>query len=207
MRIIDISRKIEERMAIYGNQEEKRPEIIQTRKFEKDRLNESRISLDSHTGTHIDAPYHISENGKKIDEISLDKFYGKCKVFDLTKVEEKITKYDLEKLYIQEGDIILFKTKNSFNSENKEFNFNFIFLNKIGAQYLVEKKIKTVGIDELGIERKQPNHETHKFLLEAGISIIEGLDLSNVKEGEYIICCFPLKIWTDAAPVRAVLIK
>ena len=200
--IIDISREIKEDMTIYKNNEENKPKITKVTSVETDGSNSTKINLYSHTGTHIDVPYHVFETGKKVNDISLDKFYGKCKVFDLTNVEEKIIKEDLEKLDIKEGDIILFKTKNSFKEE-----LNFVYLDKTAAEYLVSKKIKTVGIDSLGIERDQPEHETHKFFLKAEIPIIEGLNLKEAEEGEYILCCFPLKINIDGSPARAILIK
>ena len=71
-----------------------------------------------------------------------------------------------------------------------------------------DKKIKTFGFDYLGIESNQPNHETHKYLLEAEIPIIEGLRLKNVEPGEYILSCLPIFIKNaDGAPARAILIQ
>lgn len=90
----------------------------------------------------------------------------------------------------------------------EDFDFEFVYLDKSGALYLKEKEIVGVGIDALGIERSQPDHETHKILLEAGIVILEGLRLKDVEEGEYFLYAAPLKIkGAEAAPTRAVLIK
>lgn len=90
----------------------------------------------------------------------------------------------------------------------KEFNFEFVYLDKSGAAYLKETGIRGVGIDTLGIERAQPNHETHKVLLNQNIIIIEGLRLEDIKEGEYTLYVLPLKIKnTEAAPSRAILIE
>ena len=90
----------------------------------------------------------------------------------------------------------------------KEFDFNFIYLEKSCAEFLVSKKIKAVGIDSLGIERNQPNHPTHNILAEKNIPIFEGLDLSKIKQGNYFFHGLPLKIKNgDASPVRAVLVK
>ena len=88
------------------------------------------------------------------------------------------------------------------------FTYDFVYLEKSGAKYLAGKKVKTVGIDYVGIERDQPNHETHRFLLGNDIPIIEGLRLGKVKEGEYTLLCLPLAYkGMEAAPARAVLIK
>ena len=93
-------------------------------------------------------------------------------------------------------------------SAEKKFDFNFTYLEKTGAEYLASKKIKAVGIDSLGIERSQPNHETHRILAGKNIPIFEGLDLGRVRQGRYFFHGQPLKIMKgDASPVRAVLVK
>lgn len=204
MKIFDISREIFEDMVVYKNKKENAPKISKTRTL-KEGANESRIDIAVHTGSHIDAPCHMLQNGKTIDEIDLDRFVGKCIVVDFTKVRGAITKKHFQNIKIQKDDIVLLKTKNKLE---KTFDYNFTYLEKTGAEYLVSKKIKAVGIDSLGIERNQPNHPTHKILLRKNIPIIEGLDLSKVKQGRYFFHGLPLKIRKgDGSPVRAVLVK
>ena len=206
MKIYDLSPEISENMAVYKNKIGKKPKITITRTL-KDGANESRLEIDAHTGSHVDAPYHFFQNGKAIDEIYLDKFMGKCIVLDFTKIKESIIKLNLKnlKIKIQKNDIVLLKTKNKLD---KKFNFNFVYLEKSGAQFLASKKIKAVGIDNLGIERNQISHDTHKILLKNNIPIFEGLNLSKVNQGRYFFHGLPLKIRKgDASPVRAVLIK
>lgn len=206
MKIYDISMEISEGMAVYKNMPEKKPKLAATRALDKG-ANESRISIDLHSGSHVDAPYHILQDGKTIEKISMDKFIGRAVVLDFTKVKDSITENHLKnsKGKIQKDGIVLLKT---MNKSEKRFNPNFAYLEKSGAEYLASKKIKAVGIDSLGIERSQPNHETHKILLKMGIPIFEGLDLSKVKEGRYFFHGLPLKIKNgDASPVRAVLIE
>ena len=206
MRIHDISMEISEDMPVYKNRLEKRPKISVTRTL-KEGANESKLDIFVHTGSHVDAPYHVLENGRRIDELSVEKFMGRCIVLDFTKTKNSITKNSLRKtkIKIQKNDIVLLKTKNRLGNE---FDFDFIYLEKTGAEYLVSKKIKAVGIDSLGIERNQLNHETHKILLKKNIVIFEGLDLSKVKQGRYFFHGLPLKIKKgDASPVRAVLVK
>lgn len=204
MKIYDLSPEISESMAVYKNKLEKKPKIIPTRTL-KEGANESRLNIESHTGSHVDAPFHFIEKGKTIEKINLDKFMGKCIVLDLTKIENSIKSIHLKKFKIQKDDIVLLKTK---NKPDNKFNPNFVYLEKTGAECLASKKIKAVGIDSLGIERSQPNHETHKILLGKGIVIFEGLDLSKAKQGRYYFHGLPLKIKKgDASPVRAVLVK
>jgi len=170
-------------------------------------ISEKIITLHPHTGTHIDAPAHFLKNGKTIDQIDLNRLIGKCRVLDFTEIEEKITEKDLEKHDIKKDEIILLKTKNSDLTITQKFDANFVYLEKSGAEFLVKKEIKSVGIDYLGIERDQPNHETHKTLLENDILIIEGLRLKNVEAKGYFFYCLPIYLENlDSAPARAILL-
>lgn len=202
MKIYDLSPEISEDMAVYKNKIEKKPKI----KRIKNGANESRLELDSHTGSHVDAPYHFIGNGKTIDALDLQKFFGNAAVLDFTKLKGSIKKSDIlkSKINIKKNDIVLLKTK---TKPTKSFDFNFVYLEKSGAEFLASRKVKAVGIDTLGIERNQPNHPTHNILLSRNIPIFEGLNLSKIKQGKYWFYGFPLKIRDgDASPVRALLL-
>ncbi|PED05672.1 cyclase family protein [Bacillus pseudomycoides] len=202
MKIYDITAPIFEGMTVYKNKPEKQPQFSRTTNAH---VTESRITLDVHTGTHIDAPLHMINEGATFESIPLEKLVGPVKVFDLTTVEDGITKTDLQHLDIQENDFILFKTRNSFEDE---FNYEFIFLKEDGAHYLAERNIRGVGIDALGVERSQPGHPTHKALFNANIIVIEGLRLKNVPADQYFMVAAPLKlVGTDASPARVLLFK
>lgn len=182
--------------------------FTQNKSFEKDGFYESTIALSAHSGTHIDAPLHFVRDGKTIDQLELSQVIGRCKVFDMSSVTDGITQDHLENLDIQPHDIILFKTSNSALQPTDTFNPQFICLEISGAQYLVQRKIKAVGIDYLGIERGQAGHLTHNLLFKHNIVIIEGLRLQNIKQGSYFLCCLPLAmVGLEAAPARAVLIE
>ncbi|WP_027407694.1 cyclase family protein [Anoxybacteroides tepidamans] len=202
MKMYDVTAPIFEGMPVYKNKPEKQPKLATTT---NDYVTESRIDMDVHTGTHIDAPLHMVKNGETFETIPLEKLVGPCKLFDLTEVNDKITKEDLVNLNIQENDFVLLKTKNSFD---EAFNFEFIYVAEDAAQYLAEKRIRGVGIDALGIERSQPGHPTHKTLFGHGIIVIEGLRLKDVAAGEYWMVAAPLKlVGTDAAPARVLLFE
>lgn len=203
--IYDISMTIHPRMTVYKDKEEKFPIINQVNSFEKDGNYESSITINLHTGTHIDFPLHMIESGNNSNTENLNILTGKAKVFDLTHLNEKITYEDIKNFQINENDFVIFKTKNSFV---EEFDYDFIYLAFDAANYLADKKIRGVGIDALGIERAQKNHPTHKILLSNSIIILEGLRLKDVKEDGYELFCLPLKIANvEALPVRAILIK
>jgi len=205
MVIYDISMTIEKKMGVYKNKEEKRPIIKFDRKIPKDTINESSLYMNLHTGTHIDAPFHVDDMGDTIDVIDLNKLITKCRVIDLTRVVDGITKEELIDKNIQPGEFLFLKTRNSFT---EEFEPGFVYVEKSGAEYLAGKEISGVGIDSFGIERSQPGHETHKILFNKGIIIIEGVRLKEIGEGEYFMCALPLKIkGVDGSPARIVLIQ
>jgi arylformamidase len=202
MKMYDVTAPIFEGMPVYKNKSEKQPKFSTVT---NDYVTESRVDMDVHTGTHIDAPLHMVKNGETFETISLEKLVGTCKVFDITNVDDKISKNDIAHLDIQENDFVLFKTKNSFDDA---FNFEFIYVAEDAAQYLAEKKVRGVGIDALGVERSQPGHPTHKTLFGNNIIIIEGLRLKDVPEGQYFMVAAPLKlVGTDAAPARVLLFE
>lgn len=222
MRMYDISMEIGKDMPVYKNKEGKKPKIAVTRTI-KQGANESMINMESHTGTHADAYFHMIANGRTIDKIELEKFFGECLVIDFSNIRGKITSKDFNKIIynakgnklkskknignkiiIRKNDIILLKTRKTLM---ESFDFNFAYLGKSGAEFLAKRKVKCVGIDNLGIERDQPGHETHKILFGKNIAIVEGLELSRIKQGRYFFIGLPLKIKNgDGSPIRAVLI-
>jgi arylformamidase len=204
MRIIDISMTIHHNMPVYKNIEAKRPVHTIEKRIPPDSVNESALCLNLHTGTHIDSPFHMLQGGYPTEQLNLASLITRCKVVDLTSVEDGISESDLVDLGIEPGDFLLFKTRNSFE---EDFNPAYIYLKACGARYLAKKQIKGVGIDSLGIERAQPDHETHAVLLKQEIIIIEGLQLKDVAAGQYTMIALPLKIRNaDGAPARVVLI-
>lgn len=205
MKIIDISWPISS--ATTGYKDRNTIYFEMTKNFPQDQVRDSIIRLSSHNGTHVDAPAHFLADGKTIDQVSLQTLMGRCKVLDVSEVVDCVTGADLQNHAIEEGDIILLKTANSLQKPTDKFNPQFVYLGVTGAEYLVRKKVKAVGIDYLGIERSHPDHPTHITLMKHDITIIEGLRLSAAQPGEYTLCCLPLNIiGLEAAPARAVLI-
>jgi arylformamidase len=206
MKIIDISWPITPTMTSY--KDEKIVQFTALRTFEKDGVRKTAVTLDSQTGTHVDASSHFLAHGSSSEAINLERIIGNCVVLDLTSVEEVITAEDLEEYDLEGCDIIVCKTRNSERTPTDAFNVSFVYLDSSAAMYLVELGIHAVGIDYLGIERNNPNHETHRILMDAGIVIIEGLRLSNVQEDAYFFVCLPLLIvGLDGSPARAILVS
>ncbi len=172
-----------------------------------DAANVSTISMGSHTGTHMDAPLHFVRGGKGLDEMPLDAAIGRARVIEIHD-PESVNPCDLRSHEIRSGERILFKTRNSARVWHKEaFVEDFVYISKEAARYLAACAVRTVGIDYLSVGGfLRDGVETHQALLEAGIWIIEGLDLSRVEPGEYELICLPLKVErSDGAPARAIL--
>ena len=205
MKIHDVTRLISEDMTVYKDRESKKIKRTVVADYEKADYYESRMDMDMHCGTHIDAPLHMLKGGDTIEKYDLSKFIGDCKVFDLTDVDEAIRKKDIENLDIQKDDIVIFKTK---NSSDQGYNPKFVYIEEDAALYLSEKGIKTVGIDAMSIERDKKEHPSHKIILGANIGVIEDLYLKNVGQGQYFLSALPLNIRrSEASPISAVLIE
>ena len=147
MDTIDISLKIDEDIVCYpGNPE---PVIEKYRQIPEDSTTESEIDIGSHTGTHVDAPQHIQENGETVKDLDLENFYGEAQVLNLTSCRKKVDIEDLREKDI-DTDIVLLKTDNS-NHQYQDFREDFTYLTLEGVEYLVQEGVKTVGIDYLSL--------------------------------------------------------
>jgi len=151
-------------------------------------------------------PYHFIEGGKKSDDFDLEHFFMKAIVIECRcpAIERKF----LESVEIAENiKAVLFKTNNYLLYRKKKFSKNYTYLDVNGAKFLVEKKIKLVGIDYLSIEKYGENEfPVHKILLGNNVLILEGLNLEHIKEGKYDLFAIPIKIsGVEALPVRAFL--
>lgn len=206
MNILDISWPIMPTMTAYKNRSI--VSFVERKDINRDGVCETTITLDAHSGTHIDAPAHFIASGDTVEHISLHTLIGAARVIDCTSIQEAISVQFLQEQIISENDIILFKTINSFKHTDDTFSPEFVFVDASAAQYLAQKKVKAVGIDYLGIERMQLDHRTHITLMESRITIIEGLRLGHVRAGTYQMYCLPLNVvGIEAAPARAILIE
>ncbi len=168
--------------------------------------NISRLSLGSHTATHIDAPRHFIDGAAGVDAIDNNVLLGPARLFCLPDVN-RIDRRLLEGLDLDGVSRLLLSSGNSIRLRKQEFDRGYGYLTEDGAEYLVGRNIKLVGVDYLSIEEyKNPGNPVHKILLAAAIVIVEGLDLEGVPPGNYELICLPLKIKNgDGAPARVLL--
>jgi len=176
-----------------------------------DASNDSRLACSVHCGTHVDAPGHFVENGSTVDQLPLDILVGRAWVAEVL-TADVISSEILENLAIPSETIrLLFKTKNStlWADPRHAFKSDFVALSADAASWIVAHGIRLVGIDYLSIQMfDDPEPLTHSILLKAGVVVVEGLNLMDVRPGSYRLVCLPLKLsGSDGAPSRAVLIE
>lgn len=172
-----------------------------------DVCNVSKMTIGTHTGTHVDGINHFIKGGMGIDRMPLDATIGKARVIEI-KDPKQIKVAEIEPHNIQAGERILFKTQNSTNAlKSDKFVEDFVHISTDAAKYLAEKKVRTVGVDYLSVGGYQGNVvEVHHALLGSGIWAIEGLNLSQVEPGEYELICLPIKLKDgDGGLARAIL--
>ena len=170
------------------------------------RCNLSRLSLGSHAGTHVDAPFHFVASGATVDDLPLEILIGKARVVSVP-VRDAVTREHLEALDLRDDIRLLIKTRNSGALRQPAFLEDYVYLTADAAMYLAQAGLKLVGIDYLSIDpHPTADHPAHHTLLEAGVVVVEGLDLSQVEPGEYEMMCLPLRVaGADGAPARVVL--
>ena len=177
---------------VYDGDPETRAERIKSIE-NGDGYNLTEISMSVHSGTHIDAPLHFCEDGKSIDNIRLNTFFGKCTVISVSGI---LTGEDMERL------LPYCKRRVLFHGEGKTF------ISHSAAIVLAESRVVLVGTDAQSIAPSFDEEKTHRELARAGIAILENLNLSAIDDGEYDLCAFPIKLGgLEAAPCRAIILE
>lgn len=190
--IIDISREMLTSEVYPGDPEARLERLKKIRNG--DEYNLSRISTGLHNGTHVDAPLHFFDDGDSVDVLELETFIGPCTVIETP--AGLLTGADVEKLFPRVCDRVLLKGKGR------------TFLHPSAASEIAFRGCKLLGIDAPSIEKVGSDGSAHRFLLGEGVALLEGLDLTEAREGEYFIAAQPVLIeGAEAAMCRAVLIK
>jgi arylformamidase len=167
-------------------------------------VNVGQLLLSTHTGTHIDAPYHFDHYGEKVQELDISTFIGDAQVVYLPD-RDFITTADLEEINIKKVSRLLIRTDSWINLS--QFPKKYTYLHPDIASYLAEKGIRLVGIDSPSVDFIHSKKlEAHHALYHHGIYILENVLLNHVNEGIYELITLPLLInEADGSPVRAIL--
>lgn len=203
----DISVPISPRLPIYRGDPPVAVELAHAM-ARGDLADVSRIDLGAHTGTHVDAPSHFLPGARTVDQLPLEALVGPCHVADLRGVH-RIGPADLERAAGSGGtERLLLKTDNSALWSRLQFESTFAAVTVEGARWLADRGYRLVGIDYLSIAPFEDPAGPHRVLLEAGVVILEGLDLAAVEPGVYHLICLPLRLaGAEGAPARAVLVS
>ncbi len=200
MRIHDITLPLSQRTPAYPGD----PPFSLTRVADMahcDAFNLSAVSMSAHAGTHVDAPSHLSL-GVPVDQVPLETLIGPALVVDVAD-KAGVTAERLEACAIPpQTQRLLLKTGGRPAREAA-------YLDEGAARWIARRGIRLVGVDTLSVDR--PGDQAlmaHRALLEAGVIVVEGLELSGVRPGNYTLVCLPLRLQgSDGAPARAVLIE
>lgn len=181
--------------------------------LEHDGVRTSRLTMASHTGTHIDAPAHFVAGGKGIDEIAPEVLVGPCWVSQLDPDDGCVEPHHLQELPWQHTTRVILRTASTRLSPPGSLPVVFDVtapaghLSAASARLLVERGVRLIGIDSLSIDAADSiDLPAHRILLAAGVVVVEGLVLDGVDTGAYTLLALPLRIrGGDGAPCRALL--
>ena len=187
-------------------------EVVQVSSVEDQGFNVHTITMSYHQGTHVDAPRHISNEGITVDELDLNLFMGEGIVLDLSykEIGSGITADDLEKFsgMVLQKDIVVLYTGCCNHIEESWINSNYTHLEKSGAEWLVTKGVKSVGIDFFSIDKYGDGaNPAHHTLLGNGIPLIEEIscEVKNLLGKRIYLICLPIKMkGGDGAPARVI---
>jgi len=181
MKIIDITQEVFSCRVFPGDVP---PKFERVKSVEHDSYNLTNISMCVHNGTHIDAPNHFIPNGKAVHELDLKLLYGECAVIESDDVIAALE---------NRHERLLIKGNCELSDET--------------ARLIADSNVKLIGVESQSVGKIESPMSVHLILLEKEIVLLEGLYLSGVTPGEYILAAFPLKLkGSDGSPVRAVLI-
>ncbi len=206
-KVIDLSHVINENVTVFPGME-----LPIFNNIEIDGYREKKITMYSHTATHIDAPYHVIKNSKTLDEFPIDKFFGKalmidCKALSGQRITAEFLMPHEEK--IRQSRFVIFNSGWSHKWKSPTYFKDFPTLDAAAATYLTTFGLNGIGLDSISLDAVDddalPNHH---IVLSHDILIVENLcNLDAIMHDEFIFQCFPLKIEkADGSPIRAVAI-
>ena len=211
MKIIDLTLTVSDKIPTFPGSPQ--PSFIPWENVKEDGYNLELLFLSTHTGTHMDAPYHFLEKGAKIHEISLKKLVSETVLIKSKKKDgESITKTDIQKFEKKHGKIASFSSVIFYTGWQRNLQKKYYFTKNPGlsvsaAKYLASKKINLVGIDSPSIDLgKDSKFSVHQIFAKKGILIVENLaNLEKIKSSKFHLVVLPLKLKNaTGSPVRAI---
>jgi kynurenine formamidase len=214
MKLVDLTLTISKSIPTFPGSPN--PQFILWSTLKEDGYNLELLFFSSHTGTHLDAPYHFVKNGAKIHQIPLDRLLGSCILIKIKKGKNQaITKNDIISFERKNGNIpkyssIIFHTEWQKHLDSNSYFINNPGLSESAARYLVSKEINLVGIDSPSIDLgSDQTFSVHKILAKNNVLIVENLsNLNKISSKQFKFVILPLKLQdATGSPVRAIAIQ
>jgi kynurenine formamidase len=211
MKLCDLTLTVSEKILTFPGSPQ--PHFIEWAELKKDQYNLEMLFLSSHTGTHIDAPYHFIKRGKKIHQIEPGRFLRDAMLVKIAAksnyaiTKSDILKFEKENWVIPPHSTIVFATGWNDNLKRRNFFEENPGLDVSAARYLAFKKTNLVGIDSPSIDvGKNSAFSSHHILLQNDVLILENLcNLGEIKSIKFKLVALPLKLQgTTGSPVRAI---
>ncbi|MFN7249662.1 MAG: arylformamidase [Anaerobacillus sp.] len=200
---IDISQPLTNELAHWPGDTPFSYEVSYT-KEQTGSVNIGKITTSVHIGTHVDAPFHFINDGKRILDLDINIFIGDCRMIDVSTAheidQETLSKFDLE-------GVTRLLIRTSIPNNPNFFPVQIPYMTKSGATYLKEKGVKLIGVDVPSVDQLDSKElEGHHALYENGIHILENVMLDHLSPGDYDLIALPLALKdADGSPVRAVV--
>lgn len=205
MKLIDISRKLGKNVPTWPGDTPFSFQI-EWAKADSGSVNVGKLEMSTHTGTHVDAPFHFDDEGKRIYDLDLNLYVGRALVVDMRN-KESVGASDFDGVDLQEVERVILRTDSWENPS--QFPEKITYLRPDLASFLGEKGVRLIGVDVPSVDPLDSKElAAHHSLHENGIHILEAVDLLHVEPGLYELIALPLPlVEADGSPVRAVLRK
>jgi len=209
MRIVDLTHTIEPAMPVFPGTEP--PILLPANTVERDGFAEKKLTLYSHTGTHMDAPAHMLNGAKTLDAYAVGDFYGPAVCLDFSRSSlpyievEHLQPYQRQ---LSQARFLILRTGWAQYWGKDQYFANFPAISPAAAAHVIQLGIRGMGVDTISIDRMDDHHfPVHHLLFAAGLFIIENLTNLDQVGTEFTLGCFPMQIKdADGAPARAVAI-
>ncbi|WP_167859710.1 cyclase family protein [Paenibacillus cymbidii] len=170
--------------------------------------NITQLSISTHQGTHLDAPFHFLDEGRTVEQLDLHQCIGDAVLIDLSAKQAKepidVADFLPYEASVKEGALIIYRTGWDRQFPHKHYFSDFPYMTIELARWLAERRIGMIGMD-VPTPNPQDYDPVHKLLLGAGIVIVEGLaNLDRIGRDRFFFMAAPLRIrGRDGSPVRA----
>lgn len=213
-RIVDLSIPLDRQTPVYPG--DPSPEIRRATRIETDGFNVLSLSIGSHSGTHVDAPYHMLEAGARLEDLDLGRFVGPLVVADATGLQPRspVTRERIEPVAerLQPGAILAIRTGWADLHRGSDTYADHPHLDPEACARVLDRGIRTIAIDALSPDptrTEDPVFPVHELVLGAGGVIAENLANLGEVGPDALLCLFPIRLGeeADGAPCRAIALE